>query len=153
MNKFGKLAIIGTSALLLIGSFTACSHKYRDPEYRAGKMVEMVAHKLELDEQQKGKLNSLSEKMLSSKKIMREKFASNKGEIEMILSQPTLDEKKILGMVNEHTRFINQQAPEIVAAMADFYNSLSTEQRSELRERMEKMHKYYGRGHHFGHHD
>lgn len=150
MNRFGKLAIISSGALLLIGSFTACSHKYKDPEYRAGKMVSIVAHKLELNEMQKGKLEKLSERMLHARKTMREGISSNKDEIGNLLSQATLDEKKILGMVSEHTRMINRQAPEIVSAMADFYNSLNPEQRTELREHIDKMHQRHG--HHHNHH-
>ncbi|MDH5360568.1 MAG: Spy/CpxP family protein refolding chaperone [Gammaproteobacteria bacterium] len=152
MNKLGKLAIIGSGTLLLITSFTACSHKYRNPEYRADKMVEMVTNKLELNEQQQSKLQSLHEKLRSSRKVMREKSSSSKGDIETLLSQSTLDEKKILDMINEHTQFINQQAPDIVAAMSDFYNSLDTKQRIELREHMVKIQIYHGRGDHYGHH-
>ena len=149
MNKLGKLAVIGSGTLLLITSFTACSHKYRNPEYRADKMVEMVTDKLELNEQQQSKLQSLHEKLRTSRKVMRDKFSSSKEDIETLLSQSTLDEKKILDMVNEHTQFINQQAPDIVAAMGDFYYSLDIEQRTELREHMEKMQKHHGSGHYF----
>lgn len=152
MNKFTRLAIIGSGAVLIIGSFTACSHKYRDPEYRATKMVEWVADDLELNDAQKNKFTKFSEKMLLSRKNMREQFSSNKTEINEILSQATLDQKRILGMVRKHTQTMNEQAPEIVAAMAEFYNSLNPEQRIKLREHMDKMHQRHGGRHHFGHH-
>lgn len=152
MNRLKKLAIIGTGTLLVIGSISACSHKYRDPEHRAQKMVEWVADDLELNEAQKDKLNILSKKMLTSRKQMREQFSSSRDEMKNMLSQPKLDEKKILRMVHKHTQAMNEQAPGIVAAMADFYNTLSPEQRTNLGKKMDGMHKRHGGRHHFGHH-
>ncbi|MDH5185032.1 MAG: Spy/CpxP family protein refolding chaperone [Gammaproteobacteria bacterium] len=152
MNRFTRLVIIGSGAVLIIGSITACSHKYREPEYRATKMLEWVADDLELNDVQKDKLTKLSEKMLQSRKNMREQFSRSKDEINQMLSQPTLDQKKILAMVRTHTQSMNEQAPDIIAAMADFYNTLSSEQRVKLREHMDKMHKRHGGGHHYGHH-
>lgn len=152
MNRLNKSVIIGSAALLLISSLTACSHRYRDPEYRATKMTEWIADELELNTSQKEKLSALSKQMLQSRKLMREKVAHNKDELKHMLTQASLDQKKILGMVRSHTDAMNEQAPEIVAAMAAFYNTLTAEQRQELRAHMEKMHKRHGGRHYFGHH-
>lgn len=143
MKRISKIVIITSGAVLLAGSIAACSHHHRTPEQRAEWMTEKVSKELKLDDAQQAKFKALSEDMLAVRKQMRSEFGSDRDQVLDLLDQPKLDQARILGMVKEHTRTINEQAPKIVAAMGDFYDSLSPEQQAEVREFVKEHH-----GHH-----
>ena len=144
MKRISKIVIIAGGAVLLAGSIAACSH-HRGPEQRAEWMMEKVSKELKLDEAQQAKLKVLSDDMLAVRKQMRSEFGSDRDQVLGLLDQPKLDQAKILGMVKEHTQTINQQAPKIVAALGDFYDSLSPEQQAEVRKFAKEHHEHHHR--------
>jgi len=147
MKRITKIVIFTSGAVLLAGSIAACSH-HRSPEQRAEWMMEKVGKELKLDEAQQAKFKALSDDMLAVRKQMRHEFGGDRDQVLGLLDQPKLDQAKILGMVKEHTQTINQQAPKIVAALGDFYDSLSPEQQAEVREFVKEHHEHRR---HWGH--
>lgn len=143
MKRITKFAIIGTGALLLVGSFTAC-HRHREPEQRAEWMMEKVSKELKLDQAQQEKLKTLSDEMLAVRKAMKKEFGNGREQLLALIDQPKLDQAKVLGMIQSHTQTINQRAPKIVAAMGDFYDSLSPEQQTEVRQFVKEHHEHHG---------
>jgi protein CpxP len=142
MKRITKFVIIGTGALLLVGSISAC-HRHREPEQRAEWMMEKVSKELKLDQAQQAKFKVLSDEMLATRKAMKQEFGDDREQVLSLLEQPKLDQAKILGMVREHTQAINNSAPKVVAALGDFYDSLTLEQQAEVREFVKERH-----GHH-----
>ena len=62
--------------------------------------------------------------------------------VQGMISEPTLDQSKVLEMIRQKTDMINQKAPNVVASIAEFLDSLNAEQKQQLREHMKT------RGHH-----
>ena len=73
------------------------------------------------------------------RKEMHADRQSTHDEILAMLDQPQLDRQKVLSLVEQKTGSINQYAPQVVNALGEFYDSLSAEQREELREHVAKM--------------
>jgi hypothetical protein len=64
--------------------------------------------------------------------------------MQQFLSQPTLDQAKALQMVQQKTQMINDKAPQIIASIAGFLDSLDSEQKKELREHLgERMSRHH----------
>lgn len=133
MKRITKISIIAVGALVVASSFTACSH-FRSPESRAQWVVEKVTDKLELTESQQIKLTALRDEVMNSRKDMRQKFGESKSQFKTLLDASTLDQKQAVSLVGSHTQFVNEQAPVLVAAFANFYDSLDLEQQAEIRE-------------------
>ena len=147
MKRITKFTLLGIGALIVVGSFAACSH-YRGPEQRAQWMVEKVTNELELNEVQQTKLKRLSDEMMDARKRFKQQFEGSHEQLLALFEQPTLDQNKMLTLVQSHTQAINDGAPGIIASMSEFYDDLTTEQQAEIREFMQE---HRDEGHRWGH--
>jgi protein CpxP len=142
MKRITKLIVIGSGVVLLAGSIAACGRPHT-PEQRAEWMTEKVTKELKLDDAQQAKLKTLSDLMLSARKQMRQEFGDDRDQVLSLLDQPKLDQARILGMVREHTQAINKEAPKVVAALGNFYDSLTPEQQAEVRKFVKEHHEHH----------
>ena len=146
MKKSTKILAGLVSGAVLVGGIAACGPN-RSPEERAEYMVEKISAKLELTEPQVANLEQLKTTVLESRQRMRAEHEQLHQSIDEIISQPTLDQQRILALVNEKTAAITQEAPDIVAAMANFYDNLDAEQQADLRDKI-REHREHRRWHH-----
>jgi periplasmic protein CpxP/Spy len=58
----------------------------------------------------------------------------------------TFDETRAQALVNEKTAALMAQSPEVITALASFYNSLSTEQQQKVRDYMDGRGHWFSRG-------
>ena len=133
-HRHFKRTLIGVlGATLLVGGLTACGHRQHDyaasmsaEQYaqRRDKMVDKVASKLDLTEDQKKRLVTLGDKL----------YAQRTALIGQTLAQ---------ALVTEKTTVLQTKSPEVIAALTDFYDSLNPAQQQKVRDFME------GRGHWF----
>jgi periplasmic protein CpxP/Spy len=111
---------------------------HKDPSKRADHIVEKVAKKLSLNTEQKDKLIIVKEAALSMHQKMHENKQGMEQDILSIVGDSTLDESLILDRINTKTETIRTQAPEMVAALAQFYNSLDAQQQETVRAKIQK---------------
>jgi len=104
-------------------------------------IVSRISHKLDLNEVQEQHLDNLKDTMLNLKAERTEK-RNPRELVKAMLADPVLDEATVLNLIQERTNRINQKAPQVVSALADFTNSLSDEQRAEIIETVEKISKH-----------
>jgi Spy/CpxP family protein refolding chaperone len=149
MRKTKKTTFIsaGIFAVLIasVGSVFAFGghHHGHDPAKRASHMVEKVAKKLSLNEDQKEKLSILKEAALALHQEMHQNRQLLGKDILSLVSGDTLDEALILDHVNTKTTMVRDQAPVVVAKLADFYNSLDADQQEKVRAKLQKkMHHF-----------
>jgi protein CpxP len=133
MKLFSKYALLIVGTVLVVGTFSACSH-HRDPEHRAQWMQEKVTKELELNDVQQVNLKRLSDEILTARKAMKTQFGDDRDQLLVVLDQPTMDRETVLGMIQSHTRAIDERAPAIVVAVGDFYDSLNAQQQVEIRD-------------------
>jgi periplasmic protein CpxP/Spy len=131
------------SAVGIAVAVTACGHHAREhgPGDYAVRHVEKLGKELNLNEAQTAKLNAVTATLRKSRESMHARHDETRKAALALLDQPKLDRQRALGLVQQTTRDINDQAPDVIAAVGDFYDSLTPAQqqklRTELKERME----------------
>lgn len=144
MKTWIKRTLVGIlGASILIGSLTACSRSHhaewspeRVTEMR-GKVIERVSSKLELNEAQKQKLGVLADEMIASRTAFRGKEADPRAEMKAMISGAKFDRSRAQTMLEQKTQVVQGNGPKLIAAMADFYDSLNPEQQKQVRDRLE----------------
>ena len=146
MKRKSKWFVYSITGSILAVMLAACGPHRHDPEERAEWMMEKVTKELELNETQVAKLNLVKNELLKAGKDFRQRRDDSRQTVVDLIQQPTLDRDKAVALVNQHTAAINEQAPQIIAALGDFYDSLSPEQQAELREHIQdrmEHHRHY----------
>jgi len=107
-------------------------HKWGDPETRAKHMVSYVSEELELDSAQTEKLVALKDQMLTTGKRVRGEMKPMHGYLSELIGAETFDQAKALELITHKTSMVTENAPEILAAMGDFLDSLNPAQKAEV---------------------
>lgn len=154
MKPWIKKALMGLfGASIAVGGLTACSssHHHRGPmstekmaEVR-GKVVDRVSSKLDLNDAQKQKLNVLADKMEAQRTAFIGKAADPRAEMQAIVSGDKFDRARAQTLLEEKTRAVQANSPEVINALADFYDSLNTDQQQKVRDLMQRRKGWIGR--------
>ena len=135
------LAILG--AVGIAAAVTACGHGFRHhaPGDYAVRHIEKLGKELDLNEAQTAKLNAVTATLRKGGETLRSKHGERQKEVLALLDQPTFDRQRANALVQQTTRDVNDHAAEMVAAIGEFYDSLTPPQQQKLRaevtERME----------------
>ena len=124
------------SALLVTSAYAGWGHRNGGEEKCAGKMMEKIKKELDLNEDQFGKLKIVKQKMMTAKNNMKGNRKETLNSILEMLEQPKLDQDRALSLVRNKTQAVNEQAPQIIALLADFYDSLTLEQQKTVHEKI-----------------
>lgn len=155
MKPWIKRTLIGLfGASILFGGMAACSHRGHHGGYGWGamneedaakmkaRMIEKAASRLDLDEAQKARLGVLVDTLRAQRNALVGTTTDPRAELQSLVAGPTFDRAKAKSLVEAKTAAITTQSPNVIAAMADFYDSLKPAQQAEVRELIAK------RGHH-----
>ncbi len=145
--KRSLLALAGAG--IVLGSLGACGHRMHHggwrgdatPEQAAewrGKMVDRVARKLELNAEQKTKLDLLSDRLHAQRLAMRGDGADPRAELQSLVAGARFDRARAQALVQQKTEAVRAGSPEVIAALGDFYDSLNPAQQQQVREFMQK---------------
>lgn len=155
MKPWIKKALMGIfGASIAVGGLTACSsgHHHRGPmsnekmaEVR-GKVVERISSKLDLNEAQKLKLNALADKMEAQRTAFVGTTADPRAEVQALVAGAKFDRARAQTLLDEKTRALQANSPEVISALADFYDSLNTDQQQKVREMMQRRKGWMARG-------
>jgi Spy/CpxP family protein refolding chaperone len=139
---------------IALGALTACGHHERHPGPSASaeeqsrwrdKMVDRVARKLELNEAQKQKLAALAAKLHEQRNAMRG-ATDPRTEVRALVAGEKFDRARAQALVAEKTAAIQARSPEVIAALGDFYDSLTPAQQAQVRDFMQHRHGWWRRG-------
>jgi len=156
MKPWIKRSLIAlTSVTVVLGGLTACGSRgdhargwsdERVTEMR-GKAVERISSKLELNAEQKAKLGVLADEMVASRKAMRGESGNFRNDLQALIAADKFDRTKAQQMLDQKAQALQGSGPKVLAAFADFYDSLNPEQQKQVRERLERRgHGWWGRG-------
>jgi len=136
-TKTKRIIYILSGGTVILGIAACGAYRYHhDPEQRAQWMMKKVSKKLDLDADQRIKLESVRDELVATVKIARAGRDSVHQEALDIIKDDKLDRDKAITMVNKRTDTVVERAPTIIAAIGDFYDSLNEDQRAKLRERI-----------------
>lgn len=155
MKSWLKRTLVGAlGASVLFGGLAACSHRDHRPygwhamsEADAAKMktkvIERVGSRLDLDDAQKAKLGVLADKLREQRNALVGSTTDPRAEIQALVAGANFDRARAKTLIDSKTQAIAGRSPELIAALADFYDSLKPEQQAQVRDFLSKA-----RGHH-----
>ncbi len=156
MKPWIKKTLVGLfGASIMVGGLTACSsgHPYRHgpmtPEKMAevrGKIVERVSSKLDLDAAQKLKLNALADTLQAQRSAFIGKTTDPRAEAQAIVAGDKFDRARAQALLAEKTQALQAHSPEVITALADFYDSLNPAQQQKVRELMQRRKGWLAHG-------
>jgi Spy/CpxP family protein refolding chaperone len=150
MKPHIKLAVIAVISAGLLGITTGCAHRFahKSPQERAEWLTNKLDEELKLTDAQRSKLNALKDQVLAARSDYRKKRGDTRAIVDELLSQPTLDQPRILALIKKRTHEVNTIAPQVVSALATFYDSLTIEQQKKLHDEItERLERYQGYWH------
>lgn len=105
-----------------------------------------ITKRLDLNSNQQEKLAAVAEQM---GKIRDSMPSDRREQARSIISGERFDRDKARELVDRHVASVQNHSPGMIAVLGDFYDSLDTDQQSEVREMIaERRHMRFGR--HFG---
>lgn len=137
MKKITKI-IIGTVAALglLVGAGA-----YAGKNYMKGMKGDFVIYKLEkeldLSTEQVDRLKGIQS--YAKAKHAEHDHKAGKAKVIAMLKSPTLDQTQAINMLDEKMQTMRNSAPEMIAKIAEFTDSLSDTQRTEMMEMIEQF--------------
>ena len=143
MKRWLKRTLIGVfGASILIGGLTACGHgghhggwamNEADSAKMRERMLERVGAQLKLDDAQKQRLTVLADKLREQRAALVG-ASDPRAEFQALMAGPTFDRQGAQALVESKTAALRSKSPEVIAAAADFFDSLRPEQQQQVRE-------------------
>jgi len=155
MKPWIKRTLFGLFGVsILVGGLTACGHRHgygaamstEEAAQFRGKMVDRVASKLDLTADQKARLTVLGDKLHEQRVAMMGAGKDPRADLKALVAGDKFDKTRAQALVTEKTAAITSKSPEVIAALADFYDSLNPAQQQKVREFMEKRGRWFNRG-------
>ncbi|MGE4337084.1 MAG: Spy/CpxP family protein refolding chaperone [Pigmentiphaga sp.] len=151
MKRWIKRTLIGaTSAALLLGGLAACvgpGHRGWSDEHAAEmrhKIVARISDKLELGTEQESKLEHLADAIILQHNAVRGN-TQPRAELQAIIAGEKFDRVRAEALVTQKIAAVQDNAPEVLTALADFYDSLTPAQQQQVRDKLEQRRKGWGR--------
>ncbi|HMB72470.1 MAG TPA: Spy/CpxP family protein refolding chaperone [Gammaproteobacteria bacterium] len=139
-----------TAAMLVAGSSTAvyAVSKHGDwhmtPEEKAEFVTDRVTKKLSLDTTQRQNFNDLASLVAGIVAEARASKSEQMEELSALIQAPNFDQARALELVREKTGMVEENAPQVIASLAVFLDSLNSEQKQQLEEFIEHRHQHDG---------
>ena len=136
----GKKVALIVGGVILVGALAhtwAGDRSHWQNGDRMNHMVERVGNNLDLDDGQRARLESLSNTLMESRRAIHDGYehalilASIEGE--------TLNQSELSTLITNKLDAARLQTPQIVASLAEFYDSLTPEQQQQAREKLARM--------------
>lgn len=151
-----KRTLLGAiTATVLVGGLAACGsnrHEYgasmsaEDYAEKRDKMVGKAASKLDLNADQKKRLSVLGDKLMEQRTALVGQTKNPRAEMQALVAGDKFDAVRAQALINEKTSALQAKSPEVIAALADFYNSLNAEQQKKVRDYMDGRGRWFSRG-------
>ena len=157
MRSWIKRTLFGLfGATVALGGLAACGHRYgherfanMSAEERAEfrqRAVGRVADRLDLDAEQRKRLDALVAKVQQQRATLRG-VTDPRTEVRSLIAGEKFDRTKAQTLVTEKITAVNAGSPEVIAAFGDFYDSLSPAQQAKVRDFMDhRRHGWWRRG-------
>jgi protein CpxP len=143
-------------ASILIGGLAACGHhrheyganmSAEEQSHKRSKIIERVAGKLDLTAEQRQRLGVLADKLQAQRAALVGTTTNPRAELQALVAGEKFDRTRAQALLTEKTAAIASKSPEMIAAMADFYDSLTPVQQTKVRDAMQGgRHGWWRRG-------
>ncbi len=149
MKTWIKRTLVTMGAVFVVGGLSACaggrhgghmgeSWGEGDSAARQAKMVDYAGKKLDLNDAQKQRLSVLGDKLREQRASLMGVSKDPRGDIQALVAGDKMDRAKAQALVDDKTSAIKTKSPELIAAAADFYDSLNPAQQQQVRDLMNR---------------
>ncbi len=156
MKPWIKRSLFGIfGATILVCGLTACGHRHHDfgatmsPEQYTqirSKMVDRVTSRLDLNADQQKRLTALADKLYEQRTALMGQAKDPRAEVKSLVATEKFDRARAQTLITEKTSTVQAKSPEVIAALADFYDSLNPAQQQKVRDFMEGRGRWFHRG-------
>jgi len=149
MRLWIKRTLVGVfGASILIGGLSACGHhhegRWQMSEADSAKMRERILERagkeLALDDAQKQRLAVLADKLKEQRSALVGTTTDPRAEMQALIAGSKFERERAQTFVEAKTAAVRSKSPEVIAAAADFFDSLKPEQQQKVREFLSKRH-------------
>ena len=150
--KRAFIALFGVT--VLVSGLTACGHRSQDmganwtaEEYaqKRDKVVDRASSKLDLNDDQKKRLVTLSDKLREQRLALMGQAKDPRAELKALVAGDKFDQARAQALLTEKTTTLQAKGPDVIAALADFYNSLNPAQQQKVRDYMDTGGRWFSR--------
>jgi len=140
-----------TAVLLVVGSSATVYAFSKHGDWgmshaeKAEFVGDRVTKKLGLDQVQRQNFDQLAQTIVDIMKEVKPSREQHMTDITELLQEPGFDQARALELVQQKTRLIDEKAPEVIAALGIFLDSLDAEQRQQLQEFVQHRHQHHKR--------
>lgn len=156
MKLWIKRSLIGLfGASIVMGGLTACANRHHGYSMAASeedsakfkaRMVERVGKALDLNEQQKQRLATLGDRMREQRIALVGNTTDPRAEVQALVAGAQFDKARAQAIVEEKANALRGKSPEVIAAAADFFDSLNPAQQQKVRDFMQRRHGWFNHG-------
>ena len=152
MNRWIKRTLFGAfGATILLGGLAACGHhthgSWQMSDADATKMRERVIDRatkeLKLDDAQKQRLGVLADKVREQRLALTAGQANPRDEMRSFVAGAKFDRERAQSFIEAKTGAVRSKSPEVIAAAADFFDSLRPEQQQQVREFLNRRSRWH----------
>jgi Spy/CpxP family protein refolding chaperone len=130
-----KLFAIVAGVALVIGALSWGAYAHRPHGHHR---MDWIAKRLNLDDQQKVKLEAIHEAMKQAREEFKGERAALLDEVTAQIQSDQLDQAKVLQFIEQRLTRMNQAAPQIIAKVAELHATLTPEQKAKVIEHLER---------------
>lgn len=134
------MLLTGTSAVYAFGKY---GHWRMTPGEKAEFVTDRVSKHLELDDQQRDNFARFADLVAGIAAAAHASKSEHVAEVREMLDEPVLDQARALEMVRQKTQLMNERAPEVIASLAVFLDSLRPGQKRELQAFIEHHRRHH----------
>ena len=153
--KYTLIGVFGTA--VLFGGLSACAHRHHggmmseaDMTQMRERFIDKASRELALDAAQKSKLGLLADAIKAQRNALMgdatnpaaNPSTNPRTELAALMAGSQFDRSHAQALVDSKTGALRDKAPAVVAAMADFFDSLQPAQQQKVRDFIAR-----GRGH------
>ena len=160
MKRWIKRTLIGAfSATILVGGLAACGHGHHGGGWQASeadatrmreRILDRAGKELKLDDAQKLRLATLADKLRDQRTALMTTTAGAQSdprdEARALVAGAKFDRERAQAFVESKTAAVRGKCPEVIAAAADFYDSLNPAQQQQVRDFMTRRSSWGRRG-------
>ena len=155
MKTWIKRTMVAMGAVLVVGGLSACAGGRHgghigegrgegDSAARQAKMVDYAGKKLDLNDTQKQRLNVLGDNLREQRASLMGASKDPRADVQALVAGDKLDRTKAQALVDDKMSAIKTKSPELIAAAADFYDSLNPAQQQQVRDLMNRKRGWRG---------
>lgn len=140
MRNRRVIALLALTVLIIGAVSVSACQRHRTVAERADRMVGKITKELDLNEQQKARLEAVKNTFLEVRAQTRKEQDALFDEALALVQSAQLDQAKVLQLMERHQALQRQAAPAVVAKLAEFHASLTPEQRAKAVEQLRHLH-------------